>query len=151
MHSETANTTLIDIEGIKQIIPHAFPLLLVDRVTKIDLNHSIEAYKNITANEFIFQGHFPARSVYPGVYTLEGLAQVSTILAFKSLGLDNNSLVYFAGIDNVKFKKPVVPGDKLIYQCEIVKMRSKLVILDAKAFVDKEIVATALIKASLAS
>jgi len=139
----------MNIEEIKKTIPHRFPILLVDRVTDIQLNKSIKGYKNITANESIFNGHFPSKSIYPGVYTIEGLAQVSTILAFKSLNLNSDSLVYFAGIDKVKFKKPVVPGDKLEYECSIVKIKSILFLVDAKAYVDGDLVATAQLKATV--
>jgi 3-hydroxyacyl-[acyl-carrier-protein] dehydratase len=145
--SDTSN--IIDIEEIKATIPHRFPILLVDRVVDITLEESIKAYKNITANEAVFSGHFPTKSIYPGVYILEGLAQVAIILAFKSLNLDNTNLVYFAGIDRVKFKKPVVPGDRLDYECKILKCRSKIIIVDAIASVNGEVVTTAELKAVL--
>ena len=96
------NDTIIDINEIQRILPHRFPILLVDRVTDIVLKESIEGYKNISFNEHIFQGHFPSKPIYPGVYTLEGLAQVSAILAFKSLEVSKNALFYFASIDKAK-------------------------------------------------
>lgn len=146
---DTMSEQIMDIEEIKEILPHRFPLLLIDRVTHIELNKSIKAYKNITANEAVFSGHFPDKAIYPGVYTLEGLAQASIILAFKSLNLDKSRLMYFAGMDNVKFRKTIVPGDRLDYECTIVKVRSKIFIVDAKASVGENVVASAQLKAAL--
>lgn len=143
----TNSNQIIDIEEIKKTIPHRFPILLVDRVTDIELNKSIKAYKNITANEDVFNGHFPDLCVYPGVYIIEGLAQASIILGFKSFGLDSTSIAYFAGIDKARFKKPVTPGDKLEYECEIIKMKAGLSVTQAKAFVDGVEVASAELKA----
>ena len=144
----------MNIDEIMQILPHRYPILLVDRVNEIIKGESIVAYKNITANEPIFSGHFPDHLIYPGVMILEGLAQAGSLLVFATIkdDLDSNEKIipYFTGIDKAKFKKPVLPGDKLEYQVSI--MRSKMGIwqLGAKALVDNKIVASAELKAMIA-
>ena len=105
----------MDIRGILEYLPHRYPFLLVDRVLEIVDGKSIVAIKNITMNEQFFTGHFPSLPVMPGVLQVEALAQAAGILSFKSSGRknDNNSLYYFVGIDNARFKRPVTPGDQL--------------------------------------
>ncbi len=141
----------MDIEQIMKILPHRYPILLVDRVEEIVKNKSIVAYRNVTANEPIFSGHFPDHLIYPGVMILEGLAQAGSLLVFESMDKDEQDaesiIPYFAGIDKAKFKKPVLPGDKLEYQVSIMKSRMGIWKLDGKALVDGKIVASAEIKA----
>lgn len=105
----------MDIHEILQYLPHRYPILLVDRVLECDPGKSIVGIKNVSINEPFFQGHFPHHPVMPGVLIIEALAQVSAILSFKTLGIrpDDKSVYYFVGIDDARFKKPVMPGDQL--------------------------------------
>jgi 3-hydroxyacyl-[acyl-carrier-protein] dehydratase len=121
-HPETANT--MDICEIKSYLPHRYPLLLVDRVLSYEVNKSITAIKNVTVNEEFFNGHFPHKPVMPGVLMIEAMAQTAALLSFKSMGIkpDENSVVYFVGIDNARFKRPVGPGDQLKMDIEIVRV-----------------------------
>jgi 3-hydroxyacyl-[acyl-carrier-protein] dehydratase len=105
----------MDIHEILQYLPHRYPILLVDRVLECEPGKSIVGIKNVSINEPFFQGHFPHHPVMPGVLIIEALAQVSAILSFKTLGIkpDDKSVYYFVGIDDARFKKPVMPGDQL--------------------------------------
>ena len=146
---------MMDINIIKKILPHRYPILLVDRVLELEKNKSIYAYKNITTNEEIFEGHFPGQPIYPGVMIIEGMAQAGGLLAFVSVWGDNyeeakSKIVYFMTIDRVKFRVPVVPGDRLEYRLEVIKNRGAVWQLDAKAYVDGEVVAEAELKAMIA-
>jgi len=118
----TENKTM-DICEIKSYLPHRYPMLLVDRVLSYEENKSLTAIKNVTANEEFFNGHFPHKPVMPGVLMIEAMAQAAALLSFKSIGLkpDENSVVYFVGIDNARFKRPVGPGDQLKMDVEIVR------------------------------
>lgn len=136
----------IQIDEIKRILPHRYPILLVDKITNIKLNKSIEGYKNITINEEIFGGHFPQKPIYPGVYIIEGLAQVGGILAYKSAfgdEINNDKIVYFMSIDKAKFRAQVLPGDKLIYKVSVLKNKGKIWVVYGEAFVDDKLVAQA--------
>lgn len=109
---ETVVIEQIEIEEIIATLPHRYPMLLVDRVTEMELGKSIKAYKNITFNEPCFTGHFPGKPIFPGVLILEAIAQAAGILGFKTVG-NNDQLYLFAGVENARFKKPVTPGDRL--------------------------------------
>ncbi|BAL24695.1 3-hydroxyacyl-ACP dehydratase FabZ [Azoarcus sp. KH32C] len=111
----------MDINEILQYLPHRYPFLLVDRVLELEEGKRILALKNVTMNEPFFPGHFPHHPVMPGVLIVEAMAQAAALLSFKTMGIkpDENSVVYFAGIDNVRFKRPVVPGDQLMFDVEI--------------------------------
>ena len=119
----TENKTL-DIQQIKQFLPHRYPMLLVDRVLTWESGKSITAIKNVSVNEEFFNGHFPHKPVMPGVLMIEALAQTAAILSFLTMGVkpDENSVVYFVGIDNARFKRPVEPGDQLRMDVEIVRI-----------------------------
>jgi 3-hydroxyacyl-[acyl-carrier-protein] dehydratase len=119
----TENKTM-DICEIKSYLPHRYPLLLVDRVLAYEENKSITAIKNVTVNEEFFNGHFPHKPVMPGVLMIEAMAQTAALLSFKTMGIkpDENSVVYFVGIDNARFKRPVGPGDQLKMDIEIVRV-----------------------------
>jgi 3-hydroxyacyl-[acyl-carrier-protein] dehydratase len=119
----TENKTL-DILQIKKLLPHRYPLLLVDRVLDYELGKRITAIKNVTVNEEFFQGHFPHKPVMPGVLMIEALAQTAALLSFMTMGVepDENSVVYFVGIDSARFKRPVEPGDQLKMDVEIVRV-----------------------------
>ena len=145
---------MIDVVEIQKILPHRFPFLLIDRVTHLVAGKSIDAYKNVTIGEQIFQGHFPGHPIYPGVMIIEGMAQAGGVLAFKSMdeeGQENTKekVVYFMSIDNAKFRSPVKPGDKLVYKLNVLKHRGNIWVLDAKAYVDDKLVAEAELKAMI--
>lgn len=112
----------IEIEEILDLLPHRYPFLLVDRITDYVAYESINGYKNITFNEPCFTGHFPGKPIFPGVLILEAMAQVAGVLGFKSVG-NSDDLYLYAGIDNARFKRPVVPGDRLDMQVKLLKER----------------------------
>ncbi|GGW73218.1 3-hydroxyacyl-ACP dehydratase FabZ [Alteromonas halophila] len=112
----------IDIQEILDLLPHRYPFLMVDRVTEYELGKSIKAYKNVTVNEPCFTGHFPDQPIFPGVMILEAMAQAAGVLGFKTMG-NSDQLYLFAGIDSARFKRPVVPGDRLEMDVELVKER----------------------------
>jgi len=136
----TENKTL-DIHQIKQYLPHRYPLLLVDRVLNWEPGKSITAIKNVTVNEEFFNGHFPHRPVMPGVLMIEALAQTAAILSFMTMNVkpDENSVVYFAGIDGVRFKRPVEPGDQLKMDVEILRVARGIWKYKAAASVDGKV------------
>lgn len=142
------NETL-SIEEIKKIIPHRYPFLLVDRITEIYGYESIKGYKNVTYNESLFQGHFPQRSVFPGVLIVEAMAQLGAVLILRRFP-DDKRLAFLAGIDNVRFKKPVVPGDRLDLEITVKRDRGNYVIMEGKAFVDGSVAAMATISSAVA-
>ena len=137
----------INIEEIKQLLPHRYPMLLVDRVTELDLGNYVKGYKNITTNEPFFTGHFPGKEVMPGVLILEAMAQVSGILGFKTMNKtpDEGSIYYFVGADSLRFKRPVVPGDKLILESTVLTDKNGIWKFDCVASVEEELVAKATI------
>ena len=128
----------MDIHKILKKLPHRYPILLVDRVIALDKGKTIKALKNVTINEPFFQGHFPYRPVMPGVLMLEALAQAAALLAFDALGSDptEDLVYYFAGIDNARFKRPVEPGDQLILDVEMVRMKAGIFKFNGMASVD---------------
>ncbi len=132
---------MIDINEITKTIPHRYPFLMVDRVLELIPEKSAQGIKNVTINEPFFQGHFPGNPVMPGVMIVEALAQLSGILAFKS-GVEGNS-VYFLSIENAKFRKPVLPGDQLKLDVQVLHKRGKIWRLTGKAFVDDNLVSNA--------
>ena len=145
---------VLDVTQIQEIIPHRFPFLLLDKVTDIQKGESIDAYKNVTIGEHIFQGHFPGHPIYPGVMIIEGMAQAGGVLAFKSVDdatqeAIKEKVVYFMSIDKAKFRKPVTPGDRLDYHVSVIKQKGSIWVLDAKAFVDGTVVCTAELKAMI--
>jgi len=131
----------LDINQIKQYLPHRYPLLLVDRVLDWESGKSITAIKNVTINEEFFNGHFPNKPVMPGVMTIEALAQTSALLAFLTMGQkpDENAVVYFLGIDNARFKRPIEPGDQLRMQVEILRQSRGIWKFQARATVDDQL------------
>ena len=131
----------LDINQIKQYLPHRYPLLLVDRVLNWESGKTIDAIKNVTINEEFFNGHFPNKPVMPGVMTIEALAQTSALLAFLTMGQkpDENAVVYFLGIDKARFKRPVEPGDQLRMHVEIVRHSRGIWKFQARATVDDQL------------
>lgn len=135
----------MDIHKILEMLPHRYPILLVDRVLEIELGHRIKAVKNVTINEPYFNGHFPHRPVMPGVMMLEALAQAAALLSFESHGIksDDKSVYYFVGIDKARFKKPVEPGDQLILDVSLERSKAGIYKFAAKGLVDDEVVVEA--------
>ena len=131
----------MDIYKILKQLPHRYPFLLVDRVLSIDKGKSIRALKNVTINEPFFQGHFPHRPVMPGVLMLEALAQAAALLAFDAMDAipDEDSIYYFAGMDGVRFKRPVEPGDQLILEAELLRMKAGIFKFKTRALVGEEL------------
>jgi len=115
----------IDIHQILKKLPHRYPMLLVDRVLEFELGKRLLAVKNVTINEPFFVGHFPQRPVMPGVLILEAMAQAAALLSLESAGveIDEKTLVYFAAIDNARFKRPVEPGDQLMMEITLLRLR----------------------------
>lgn len=138
---------------IQEILPHRYPFLLVDRVTDIQKNETLIAYKNVSISENIFQGHFPGHPIYPGVMILEGMAQAGGILAFKSMDMTKEEaaqkVVYFMSIDNAKFRSPVKPGDRLEYRIAVIKHKGSIWMLKGEAYVDDKLVSEAELKAMI--
>jgi 3-hydroxyacyl-[acyl-carrier-protein] dehydratase len=132
---------MMDIYQILKQLPHRYPILLVDRVLEIEKGVRIKALKNVSVNEPYFSGHFPQRPVMPGVLMLEALAQAAALLAFDTLGEkpDDDTVYYFAGIDGARFKRPVEPGDQLILEVELDRMKSGIFKFKARAKVQEEI------------
>ncbi|MSQ56041.1 MAG: 3-hydroxyacyl-ACP dehydratase FabZ [Limnohabitans sp.] len=132
---------MMDIHQILKKLPHRYPILLVDRVLEIEKGKSIRALKNVTINEPFFGGHFPHRPVMPGVLMLEALAQTAALLAFETLDvvLNEKTVYYFAGIDAARFKRPVEPGDQLILNVELSRMKAGIFKFKAWATVGEEL------------
>jgi 3-hydroxyacyl-[acyl-carrier-protein] dehydratase len=140
----------LDINQILQVLPHRFPFVMVDRVTHVVPNESIKGHKSIAFNEPWFQGHFPRRPIMPGVLILEALAQIGGILAYVSDPFDaETSLMYFLGIDKAKFRHPVVPGDQLDLEVQVVHHRSNVWKLKGEASVEGTLCATGELLASI--
>ena len=135
----------MDINKIMSLLPHRYPMLLVDRITEYKAYENISGYKNITINEDVFNGHFPLNPIFPGVLTIEALAQVSGILGFASTNTNasDGKLYLFAGVDNVRFKRPVVPGDKLVLESEVKTVKRNIWRFQTQALVDDKIVCKA--------
>jgi len=128
---------MMDIHQILKKLPHRYPFLLVDRVLDIDKGKSIRALKNVTINEPFFEGHFPNRPVMPGVLMLEALAQASALLSFDALDAlpDDQMIYYFAGMEGVRFRRPVEPGDQLILEAQILRMKAGIFKFKTRALV----------------
>jgi beta-hydroxyacyl-ACP dehydratase FabZ len=132
-------------DWIRSVIPHRYPLLLVDRVLEIDPGRRIVAIKNVTANEEFFLGHFPGHPVMPGVFVVEAMAQAGGILLLHDRPEDERKLVYFASIDRARFRRPVLPGDQLRFEVEVLRLRNNHCKLSGVAFVDGKVAAEAVL------
>jgi len=132
---------MMDIHQILKQLPHRYPILLVDRVISIEKGQRIVALKNVTINEPHFTGHFPHRPVMPGVLIVEAMAQAAALLAFDTLGTapDDKTVYYFAGIDGARFKRPVEPGDQLILEVAVDRMKAGIFKFKARALVGDEV------------
>jgi beta-hydroxyacyl-ACP dehydratase FabZ len=138
---------MIGIQEIFDILPHRYPLLLVDRILEMEMGKRVVGIKNVTINEPFFQGHFPGHPIMPGVLLLEAMAQTGGVLAMRSAeaeGMDiKTKVIYFMTIDKVKFRKPVLPGDQVRFELDLIKSRSNIRGFKAQALVDGAVVAEA--------
>ena len=141
---------VMDIKEIQSIIPHRYPMLLIDRVVEIEPLKRIVAIKNITINEEVFEGHFPGAPVFPGVMIIEAMAQTGAVLLFREIPYREEKLLYFTGIEEARFRRPVVPGDQLRLEATVLKYRMGYAKLRAEATVDGQLVAEATITSVLA-
>ena len=147
----TQATGGMDIDEIMRTLPHRYPMLLVDRIIALEDGKSIRGIKNVTMNEPFFQGHFPGYPVMPAVLVIEALAQLASILAWKIAGRSpaDGSLIFFAGIDNARFRRQVRPGDQLVLESEVQRLVRGIGKFAARAKVDGEIVAEADLMAAM--
>ena len=138
---------MMDTAEIRKYLPHRYPFLLVDRVVELTPGESIVAYKNLSANEEFFEGHFPDRPIFPGVLLLEAMAQTAGILGFKTQGKTtaDGSMYFFAGADNLRFKRPCVPGDRVMLHARVLSNRRGIWKFEVSADVDSELAASATI------
>ncbi len=139
-------------EDIVKILPHRYPFLLVDRIIELELHKRVKGIKNVTSNEPFFQGHFPGNPIMPGVLIIEAMAQVGGILARLSMPevlAKEGGAILFMAMDKVKFRRPVVPGDQIVFDCEALRTGSRVWKMAGKAFVDENLVAEAELLATI--
>ena len=134
---------VMDAIEVQAILPHRYPFLLVDRVVEFDSGRRAVGLKNVTVNDPYFQGHFPGRPVFPGVLIVEALAQLGGVLAIRSSSVEGSPIVYLTGIDKAKFRKPVIPGDQIRLEVEVIKRRPPFWKMQGKAFVGNDLVCEA--------
>jgi 3-hydroxyacyl-[acyl-carrier-protein] dehydratase len=141
---------MIQINEIMEILPHGYPFLLVDRIVELEMGKRVVGIKNVTMNEPFFQGHFPGQPIMPGVLIVEAMAQTAGVLAFKSMPDElRKKAVYFMGIDKVRFRKPVTPGDQMRMEMIVSKQRKSVWGFTGKAYVEGQVVAEAELLAML--
>lgn len=136
---------MIGIQEIMNTLPHRYPFLLVDKIVEMESGKRIVGIKNVTINEPFFQGHFPGQPIMPGVLILEAMAQVAGVMALKTVPPDEvkNKVIFFMTIDKAKFRKPVVPGDQIRFELDVLKVRSSIMNFKGQAIVDGAVVAEA--------
>ena len=138
-----SDARMLDIQGIMELLPHRYPLLLVDRILHYEKLTKIVGLKNVTINEQFFQGHFPERPVMPGVLIVEAMAQTGGVLIMQEFENIEDYVIFFMTIDKVKFRKPVIPGDQIRMEIDVLMFRRKIAKLRGQAFVDGNLVASA--------
>lgn len=146
---QQAGEYFFDINAITKILPHRYPFLLVDRILDLEPEKRVTALKNVTINEQFFQGHFPGKPIMPGVLVLEAMGQAGGVLLLNTVDNPENKLVYFTSIDKVKFRKPIVPGDQIRLELELLRFRLSICKMQGKAYVDGQLVAEAELSASV--
>lgn len=134
---------MLTINEIMKVLPHRYPMLLVDRILEIEEGKRIVGLKNVTANEPFFQGHFPGAPVMPGVLIIEAMAQCGAVLFLREIADRDRKLFLFGGVDKARFRKPVVPGDQLVLECEVLQKRANTVKIRGTAKVERNLVAEA--------
>ena len=143
MSQQRSQGVCLDSTEIQAILPHRYPFLLVDRIEELEIGKRVIGIKNVTVNEPFFQGHFPGRPIMPGVLIIEAMAQVGGVLAFKSANQSGAKLVYFMGIDKAKFRRPVVPGDRLRFVVDVLRARHPYWKMRGEAYVEDSLVCEA--------
>jgi len=133
----------MDIQKIQSLLPHRFPFLLIDRVLECDPGERLVAIKNVSVNEPFFQGHFPSKPVMPGVLIIEAMAQATGLLAMESADVPKEAIYYLVGVDNARFKRPVVPGDQLVVNVHVRKHKRDIWVFAVEAKVDGTLAASA--------
>jgi len=145
-----SNECVLDIQQIMSMLPHRYPFLLVDRVLELEAGVRIKAYKNVTFNENFFQGHFPGQPIMPGVLIMEALAQAGGLFVVQTLGATaENKLFLFTGIESAKFRRPVVPGDQLMLEAEVLRRKMNIWKMQGRATVNGELVAAGVFSAAV--
>ncbi len=135
---------IFDIQEIMKLLPHRYPFIMIDRILELTPGEKVVALKNVTINEPFFQGHFPENPIMPGVLIIEAMGQAGAVLAAKSLEREPQGiLIYFMGMDKVKFRKPVIPGDQIVFEMKFLKQRAKVFKMSGTARVDEKVVAEA--------
>ena len=141
--SESERPVVYTVSDILKILPHRYPFLLVDRIVALEPDKRIAGLKNVTVNEPFFQGHFPGDPVMPGVLIIESMAQVAGVLIYRDLAEKEKKLIYFTGIENAKFRRPVTPGDQLLVEMELLVRRNNFGKMSGRATVDGKLAAEA--------
>lgn len=136
--------SIFGIQEIMSLLPHRYPFIMIDRILELIPGEKVIALKNVTINEPFFQGHFPGNPIMPGVLIIEAMGQAGAVLAAKSLEHEpNGTVIYFMGMDKVKFRKPVIPGDQVVFELKFLKQRAKVFKMAGMARVDENVVAEA--------
>jgi 3-hydroxyacyl-[acyl-carrier-protein] dehydratase len=144
-HPPAEEKPVYGIIEIMKLLPHRYPFLLVDRITELEPGKRIVGLKNVTINEQYFQGHFPGMPVMPGVLIIESMAQVGGVLIYRELPEQNNKLIYFTGIENARFRRPVVPGDQLRIEIDVLNRRNNFGKMRGRASVEGKLAAEAVV------
>ncbi len=136
---------IYDITGIMKLLPHRYPFLLVDRITELEPDKRVVGLKNVTINEQYFQGHFPGMPVMPGVLIIESMAQVAGVMIYREIAEPKKKLIYFTGIERARFRRPVVPGDQLRIEMDLLNRRNNFGKLQGRATVEGKLAAEAIV------
>jgi beta-hydroxyacyl-ACP dehydratase FabZ len=142
--AEKENPPALSVQAIQEILPHRYPFLLVDRILELELGRRVVGLKNVTINEPFFAGHFPGHPIMPGVLQIEAMAQVGGVLLMRSLSMSGEKkIMYFTGIDRARFRHPVVPGDQVRFEVEVLQLRRQVCRMRGEAYVDGKLVTEA--------
>ncbi|MGH9430675.1 MAG: 3-hydroxyacyl-ACP dehydratase FabZ [Terriglobia bacterium] len=145
MTADSATNAVYTVTDIMKLLPHRYPFLMVDRIVELEPDKRIVGLKNVTVNEEFFQGHFPGAPVMPGVLVIESMAQVAGVMIYRDLPQRESKLIYFTGIEGAKFRRPVVPGDQLRLEVDLLTRRNNFGKVDARATVEGKLVAQAVL------